>query len=141
MLITCYTALGDRESLRRVAQITLERAQRTLAQDPSNGAAMAFCFNGLAALGQSESAKGWMSRALLIEPDNANMRYNFACALACQLRDADAAIELLAPLFERISIGLLNHAKADPDLDSLREIPRFQAMVAAAEARHAAASG
>ncbi|MCM2312103.1 MAG: TIR domain-containing protein [Steroidobacteraceae bacterium] len=135
MLITCYTALGDRESLRRVAQITLERAQRTLAQDPSNGAAMAFCFNGMAALGQSESAKGWMSRALLIEPDNANMRYNFACALACQLHDADAAIELLAPLFERISIGLLNHAKADPDLDSLRGIPRFQAMVATAEAR------
>jgi adenylate cyclase len=136
MLITCYTALGDRESLRRVAQITLERAQRTLAQDPSNGAAMAFCFNGMAALGQSESAKGWMSRALLIEPDNANMRYNFACALACQLHDADAAIELLAPLFERISIGLLNHAKADPDLDSLRGIPRFQAMVAAAETQH-----
>lgn len=141
MLITCYTALGDREALRRVAQITLTRAQKTLAQDPSNGAAMAFCFNGLAALGQSESAKGWMSRALLIEPDNANMRYNFACALACQLRDPDTAIELLVPLFERISIGLLNHAKADPDLDSLREIPRFQAMVAAAEARHAATSG
>jgi adenylate cyclase len=139
MLITCYTALGDREALRRIAQITLARAQKTLAQDPSNGAAMAFCCNALATLGQAESAKGWMNRALLIEPDNANMRYNFACALATQLDDLDGAINLLGPLFDRIAIGLLNHAKADPDLDSVRDDPRFQAMVANAEARLGAA--
>jgi hypothetical protein len=46
---------------------------------------------------------------------------------------------LLDPLFERISIGLLNHAKADPDLDSVRNDPRFKTMVANAEARLAAA--
>jgi adenylate cyclase len=139
MLIGCYTALGDREAARRAAQVTLARAQKTLSQDPSNGAAMGFCCNALALLGQAESAKGWMSRALLIEPDNTNMRYNFACTLACQLSDKDGAIDLLGPLFERISIGLLNHAKADPDLDSVRDDPRFRAMVATAEARLAAA--
>jgi adenylate cyclase len=80
-----------------------------------------------------------MSRALLIDPDNANMRYNFACALASQLNDPDGAIDLLGPLFERISIGLLNHAKADPDLDSVRNDPRFKEMVAAAEERLTAA--
>jgi len=140
MLMTCYTALGDREALRRTAQLTLTRAQKALAQDPSNGAAMGFCCYALATLGQAESAKGWMNRALLIEPDNANMRYNFACALACHLQDRDGAVELLKPLFERISIGLLNHAKSDPDLDTVRSDPRFQAMVAAAEARLSAGS-
>jgi adenylate cyclase len=139
MLMTCYLAVGDGEAARRAAQITLERAQKTLAQDPSNGAAMGFCCYALALLGQAESAKGWMSRALLIDPDNTNMRYNFACALTNHLNDVDGAIELLGLLFEKISIGLLNHAKADPDLDLLRDDPRFQTMVATAEARLATA--
>jgi adenylate cyclase len=135
MLMTCYTALGDTEAARRTAQLTVARAQKALAQDPSNGAAMGFCCYALALLGQAESAKGWMSRALLIDPDNMNMRYNFACTLATQLQDPDGAIGILGPLFDKISIGLMNHAKADPDLDSLRDDPRFVAMVAAAEAR------
>ena len=135
MLMTCYTAIGDTEAARRTAQLTVARAQKALAQDPSNGAAMGFCCYALALLGQAESAKGWMSRALLIDPENMNMRYNFACTLATQLNDPDGAIATLGPLFEKISLGLLNHAKADPDFDSLRGDPRFVAMIEAAEAR------
>jgi adenylate cyclase len=140
MLMTCYIAIDDHEAARRAAQVTLARAQKTLAQDPSNGAAMGFCCYALALLGQAESAKGWMSRALLIDPDNLNMRYNFACALTTQLKDVDGALELLGPVFDRIAVGLLNHAKADPDIDPLRDDPRFQAMIAAAEARLATTS-
>lgn len=140
MLMTCYTATGDTQASHRTAQITLSRAQKALAQDPSNGAVMGFCCYALALLGQAESAKGWMSRALLIDPDNTNMRYNFACALTTQLDDPDGAIEVLRPLFQTISLGLLNHAKADPDLDSIRDDPRLKQMMAEAETRLAAAS-
>ena len=66
-----------------------------------------------------------------------NMRYNFACALTV-LKDTEAAIEILGPVFETAHIDRLNHAKVDPDLDPLREDPRFEAMVASAEARLAA---
>jgi hypothetical protein len=31
--------------------------------------------------------------------------------------------------------GLVNHAKIDPDMDPLRDDPRFKAMLAAAEKR------
>jgi adenylate cyclase len=79
-----------------------------------------------------------MNRALLIDPDNMNARYNFACQMTAHLKESDAALELLRPVFETLAIGFLNHAKADPDLDLLRDDPRFKAMVAAAEARLAA---
>jgi tetratricopeptide (TPR) repeat protein len=54
------------------------------------------------------------------------------------IKDLDAALEL-RPAFERLAIGFLQHAKAYPDLDSIREDPRLKAMVASAEARLAAA--
>jgi adenylate cyclase len=138
MLACCYTAVGNSQAAVRVAQITLSRTEKTLAQDPNNAAAMAYGANALATLGEAERAKDWISRALLIDPDNMNARYNFACVLTTRLKDPDAALDLLSPVFETLATGFLNHAKADPDLDPLREDPRFRAMVAAAETRLAA---
>jgi adenylate cyclase len=138
MLLTCYVAKANPQAARRVAQITLSRTEKTLAQDPNNAAAMAYGSNALAALGESERAMDWMNRALLIDPDNMNARYNFACVMASHLKESEAALKLLGPVFETLAIGFLNHAKADPDLDPLRDDPRFKAMVAAAETRLAA---
>jgi adenylate cyclase len=140
MLISCYTAVGNSQAARRVAQITLSRCEKTLAQDPNNGTAMAYGAIALATLGEAERTRDWISRALLIDPDDMNARYNFACALVTYLKDFDAALELLGPVFETLATGFLNHAKADPDLDPLRGDPRFKAMVAAAETRLAAAA-
>ena len=82
-----------------------------------------------------------MRRALLIQPDRMELRYNFACTLAAQLNETDAAIEMLGPVMAKLSLGFLNHAKVDPDLVPLRGHPRFKAMVAAAEARLATSVG
>ncbi len=79
MLISCYTALGDGENLRRIARVALQRAEKVVAQDRSNGNALGAGVAALAALGESDRARDWMRRALLIDPDNLLMRYNFAC--------------------------------------------------------------
>ena len=82
-----------------------------------------------------------MGRALLIDPENVTMRYNFACALANHLHDHEAALEMLRPAFEKMGSGLINHAKIDPDFDVIRDNPRFKAMIEAAERRLQRESG
>jgi adenylate cyclase len=139
VLVSCYTALGDGENARRVATITLERAEKAVARDRSNGKAMEAAVTALGTLGEPERAKDWIRRALLIDPDNLLMRYNFACALATSLGDPEAALVMLGPVMEREAGALIGGALTDPDFASLRDDPRFQAMLAAAEARLAAA--
>ena len=57
----------------------------------------------------------------MIDPENNTMRYNLACSLATYAQDKDAAIELLGPYFERVSVSELKHCGADPDMDPLRD--------------------
>jgi adenylate cyclase len=143
MLLTCYKAVGNPAAGLRTARTTLARVEKMLLQDPNNATAMGYGALALGALGELERAKEWINRALLIDPDNMNARYNFACSLASLFKvpDVDGALELLGPVFETLAAGFLDHAKVDPDLDPLRENPRFQSLVAAAEARLATAGG
>jgi adenylate cyclase len=135
MLLSCYVAVGDALAARRSAATALTRAERALAQDPNNGTVTGYSAYALAALGETERAKERMSRALLIDPDNFNMRYNFACALVIHLKETEAALDMLGPVLEKVAAGFLNHAKSDPDFDTVRDNPRFKSMIAAAEAR------
>jgi adenylate cyclase len=139
MLISCYTVLGNTAGVRRAADFALKRAESILARDQNNSSAVVYSAYALAALGEGERAKTRMNRALVVDPENWDMRYNFACALNGHLQDGPAALEMLGPLFATITEPLLRYLKADPDLESLHGDPRYQAMVAAAEARLAAA--
>lgn len=138
MLVSCYTAIGDAAGTHRAAQLALKRAEAILARDQNNSGVMGYSAYALAALGEGERAKARMERAILIDPDNFNMRYNFVCALSVHLKDKEAALEMLGPVFETITDSFLPYAKADPDIESLRDDPRYQAMLSAAEARLAA---
>ena len=136
MLISCYREVGDRDQRERAARISVERAEKAMAKDPSNATVLAGGANALAALGENQRAKEWIERALLLDPDNNIMRYNLACALATDLDDPDRSMDVLEPYFKTtLGVTHIRHAEIDPDLDPLRDKPRFKQMLGEARER------
>ena len=136
LLATCCQAMGDSKKVKRCGAKMVSEAERALQQDPSNGAALGIIAGGYAILNEKERAQEWIERAMLIDPDNANMKYNFACVLAAYVGDKDEALRLLGLALARSSESMLQATEVDPDFDSLRDDPRFQAMIARERKRH-----
>jgi adenylate cyclase len=136
MLITCYDSEGEAPKMRMAAQMAAERAERALTKDPTNGTAMAVGAYSFAMSGDKERAREWMHRALLLDPENLNMRYNLACTIIRQIGDLDEAVSVMEPFFDRLnSTTLMRHLEVDPDLDAIRDDPRFKAHLASAKER------
>jgi adenylate cyclase len=140
MLPTCYLAVDDLEGARVAARRAAERSERAVAIEPDNGSAMGFLVTALGVLEEKERMKEWIERAVLLDPDNLNMRYNLACTLIEVSHDDDAGLDMLAFVLERCLADVVNWVKGDADMDRVRDHPRFKAMLAAAEARIARAS-
>jgi adenylate cyclase len=135
MALQSYTALGDRPGTRSAARRTLDRVERVLAAEPDHGTAMGFGVAALFVLGENERASELAERAMLLDPDNINLHYNLACAMA-KAGLGDRALDLLSGVVNGAQPDGLRWIRVDSDLDSLRSDPRFEAMLAAAEARH-----
>ena len=135
MLSTCYLALGEQAKLRNAAKMMVSEAQRVVQQDPSNGAALGILAGGHALIGEKDRAREWIARAMLIDPDNLNMRYNFACVLAGHLGDKEAALSMLEGALSTAGEYQVRIADADTDFDSIRDDPRFQEIIASAKRR------
>jgi adenylate cyclase len=136
MLVTCYMGIGDQEQMLKAARNVRERVQQAIAMDPTNGTALASGAYALAMLGETDRSREWMRRALLLDPDNLAMKYNAACAFLRQLGDPEEALNTLKAFLETVtSTTWVWHAEADPDLEPIRDDPRFQKMLAAAKQR------
>jgi adenylate cyclase len=135
MLSTCYQALGDTAKLREAAKRMISESQLAVQQDPSNGAALGILAGGYALLGEKEKTREWIDRALLVDPDNLNMRYNFACVLSI-MGDTDASLKMLQSALMLSSPYQVRIAEPDPDFDTIRTDPRFGELLAAAKKRH-----
>src|SRR5206468_3716283 len=135
MLSTCYQAAGDQKKVREAGKKMVSEAQRAVQQDPSNGAALGILAGGYALQGELERAHEWIDRAMLVDPDNLSMRYNFACILASYAEDKEGAIKLLLGVLPVAADAMVRTAAVDPDLDPLRDDPRFVKVLKAAMKR------
>jgi adenylate cyclase len=138
MLETCYRGLGDVEAQRRASKRAFERVEKALAANPRDAPAIANGALSLAILGRTEEAREWAERAIRLQPDNYMLRYNVACAYAMELDDPERALDLIEETLRHLGVDHIRHANADPDIESLRDHPRFKQMIAVAKARHKA---
>jgi adenylate cyclase len=135
MLASTYRALGDQAGLRRTAERYLKAAEAAVAQDPSNSSAFGSGAEALVMLGDIKRAKEWIDRAVLIDPDSLGLRYNFVCSLLNHSDELDLAFEHLHYVFDRSVGAIIRRADLDPDLDRIRDHPRFQEIYANAKER------
>jgi adenylate cyclase len=81
--------------------------------------------------GHTEEGVRWAERALLIDPEDAGIRYNVACLYSVEGM-VDQAIECLSEAVRK-GFGHPEWLARDPDMDPLRDDPRFRRLVAAME--------
>jgi adenylate cyclase len=64
------------------------------------------------------------------------MRYNLACVLIMEIGAIDEAVEIFRPFFDHVQSPMhIRHLEVDPDLNQIRDDPRFKDMLAAAKKR------
>ena len=123
-----YHGLGRKAeaeaSYRRAQQV----AEKHLELNPDDARALYFGGANLAQLGQLDRALEWTRRALAADPEDPGMLYNVACNYAL-LGRSEEAVDCLE---KAVKNGLRDKRwiAHDSDLDSLRSLPRFQALLA-----------
>jgi adenylate cyclase len=124
-MIHIYRSLGREEEKKSAARRGIERAESELTLHPENPRPAYLGAAALAALGETDRAKEWSSRALAIDPDDVLTQYNVACVYSL-LGDIEPAFDLLERLLPHANHETKAWIKHDSDFDPLRCHPRYQ---------------
>jgi TolB-like protein/Flp pilus assembly protein TadD/tRNA A-37 threonylcarbamoyl transferase component Bud32 len=122
-----YAALGREEDARAAYRRALTVVEQYLEINPDDPRAATMCAVSLCRLGDPARGLEWAERALSIDPEDAGVRYNVACLYALE-GQREQAIDCLEEVI-RLGFGNLEWIGQDPDLDSLREHPRFRRLM------------
>lgn len=123
LVIGSYQKAGDEAKGRHYARIGIERARQHLEDYPDNPRAYYLATAAFLMLDQREEARKWAEAALAIAPDDPSTRYNVACYFALA-GETEKSLDLL-----ETSIFSRNWIENDPELDSLRNHPRYKALI------------
>jgi hypothetical protein len=120
--------LGNLLAHRRAFDEALKRYDQALHEDPGHTPALHGKTHALHRLARYEEAQPLYEQWLQLEPEHPGALYNYACLLA-QL-DAGSG-PVLDHLERALHAGFTDiaHAKADPELASVRVLPGFAALV------------
>jgi TolB-like protein/Flp pilus assembly protein TadD len=128
-LAQAYGSLGmveERDAgLRRSIRLMEER----LELNPADARAANLLAASYATMGDAEKAIHYADRSMAIDPDDAMLLYNMACTYS-SLGRIDDAIGFLERAVDK-GFGHKEWLDHDPDLDAVRENPRFQTIARA----------
>jgi len=130
-----YRSLGRIDDANAAARRGVDRATRHLELNPDDTRALNLGFGGLVELDERARAIEWAERSLAIDADNADTLYNIACGFAI-MGESERALDCLEKAGLK-GTTIAEWADNDSDLDSLRDDPRFQAILADIKARNA----
>lgn len=122
-----YECLKRPDESRAAEHRLVDLLPNYLLQNPDDARARIFFAATLAKLGRKDEAIREGGAALELSPGDPMMLYNCACLYA-RLGETDRALDTLE---RAIGMGYENYRwmQHDPDLDSLRAHPRFQAVI------------
>jgi TolB-like protein/Flp pilus assembly protein TadD len=123
----CFRALDRAEEARAAFRDALQAAERHLQFHPDDVRAVSLGSGALYGLGEHARAREWVDRALSMDPEEAPTLYNVACTYSL-LGETDKAIECLERAF-RQGFAHKEWIDKDPDLSSVRDDPRFRALM------------
>jgi serine/threonine protein kinase/tetratricopeptide (TPR) repeat protein len=126
-LAQCYVSMGKKEE----SVATYRKARRLIDErlelNPDDARACQLGATMSANLGDHEGATDYARRALTINPDDPLLLYNISCMYAL-LGNSNEALNCLEKAVDK-GYGQKDWVEHDTDLNSLRELPRFQRIV------------
>jgi adenylate cyclase len=123
-----YERMGEEPKAREARKLSLEASERVLKNEPDDVRALYMSGNNLIRFGEKAKGIARLAQAVALRPSDYGVLYNAACGYTFA-GEYDHAIDLI----ER-AVGTGRGFRAwfenDPDLDPLRNNPRFQQIVA-----------
>lgn len=127
-LAESYYSLGQNGKGVKYAEIGIKRAKKALKLHPENSRPAQLGAGALAYMGKSDQARKWLAIAMEIDPEDNHMRYNAACTYA-QLGEIERSFDLLEVWIESAASNLRLWFTNDPDLEPIRNHPRYQILL------------
>jgi non-specific serine/threonine protein kinase len=121
-----YIALGDNDAALGAYRLALRAVEKHVQLNPDDARAFTIGAVSLCRLGERQAGLEWAERAIAIDPNDAGIQYNVACLFALEGEKTRAIQSLEAAV--RAGFAHRDWVEKDPDLDSLRDDPRFKAL-------------
>jgi len=130
LLVGVFDRLGRQDEREKYLDLGLKRAQAANRMQPEHTDPLELGAAVLAGAGRHDMARDWLQRAQDSKtgPRTGQGSYNILCTYAL-LGERDLALVQLEAMVRAQGSGMLNWASIDPDLDSLRDDPRFAALL------------